>query len=210
MVISESVQLAALVAIPAFLSPLLLLVGTRWFDRGDRARAYAREDAVKAQVIAAADQAAKAAQLLVESNSRVKEQVTAAADQAMRASQRLVESNTEQAAKAAKLLVESNARVADAAEAAAVDTKVQLTAIHTLVNSGKTESMESELTALQGQLLALQQLGRLGLRMSPKIQQTVEELAAVELIQGKVKQLEKTLKERAEQTKLANQQGAKS
>jgi hypothetical protein len=94
----------------------------------------------------------------------------------------------------------------DAAEKNAKEIKVQVKAVHTLVNSDKTVAIETNLTALEGQLAALIRLEKVGFRLNPPIEATIDELATVEKIRAQCVQLRSELADRAKQAKIVEDQ----
>jgi len=102
-----------------------------------------------------------------------------------------------QVEEAARLL-----RIATEAQAKhALEIRTEVRAVHTLVNSDKTQGMEVNLAAIEGQLAALLRLERLGLSIVPPISATTDELATIEMLRGKTAQLRAAIATRAEQAK---------
>ena len=96
----------------------------------------------------------------------------------------------DQAAKAAELLLASNKKVADAAATTAASQGDTLNAIHTLVNSNLTTSMEAELAATEAALLMMKELGR--------------PLAAIVITEARVTELHAALADRAKAQEKVN------
>lgn len=88
----------------------------------------------------------------------------------------------------------------------AAEIKLQVKAVHTLVNSDKTALIEFNLASLQGQLAALMRLEVLGRKLVPSLEPTPEEVAAANNLRDKIQELKVTLQGRYEQTELAKLQ----
>jgi len=116
-----------------------------------------------------------------------------------------------QAEEAARLLKESNKVVAETTRI--TNGKLdQLESgqqqIHTLVNSTLTGAIESQATALEGQLTLMEQVNELNKAAGHR--PTAEAMAALDSVKKKVTELRLTLKERAEQTRRAEQDRMRS
>ena len=167
---------AIIISFFSAVSPLSLAYLTNKHTRRDRAEDWARQDAVAAK-------AAHTADLLVTSNLRM-------ADQAAVAAHLLLEDNKKVAATAAEA-------VASAASASA-----KLDTIHTLVNSQMTAAIQSELDAVQRELVLMLEV--VAMRASSGAPSNGAAAASVVATKAKIAELTATLKERLEATTVAD------
>lgn len=115
----------------------------------------------------------------------------------------LLEKQNETAAKtteAAELLVENNKVVAKTARV----TNEKLDVIHTLVNSNMTAALQAELDATQAQAVLMREV--LQLREDQGKEPNEEALSVLEALDANIQKLAANLKDRLEQTKVADAQ----
>ncbi len=165
---TEGVWLALIVAVPAFLAPIIATWITARINREIRDQSWAREDIVAAKAALVAEQAAKAAKLLADA------QKAAAA----------------KAAEAAELLLAANERVANTTAV----TNGKLDVIHLLVNSNMTAAMQSEHDAVVRELAMMREV--IGLKHAAGHEPSIEALAAIEATEAKITELKIVLSER--------------
>lgn len=180
----NSVWLAIIAAVIGIMSPVLVSILASMSRSREKQEDWARQDLVAQRV-------EDAARLQTKRQDEVRKQVEDVATQAR---------------EAAKLLRISTA----AAERNTQDIKIDVKAVHTLVNSDKTERMKRELIALEGQLRALRMLEHLGMKLTPPVEQSVDDRVVVETLTKEIKQLEVSLKDRAENLKVVEEQMAQA
>jgi hypothetical protein len=168
MLIPESVQLAVIVALPGVISPIILA----WLVNRGKKQDWARQDRV-------AEQAAKAAELLLERQDAVAAKAEAVASKA---------------AEAAKLLLAANERVATTTSLTngkldGLQSLAETT--HALVNSNMTASMQAELNATVREVAGLKEI--LALKGTKP---SIESLAAIETAQNRISELQAVLADR--------------
>ncbi len=190
---NSSIIVAIIVAIIA--PAVMALLTGRQLRQGKEAD-WKRQDAV-------ADQAAVAAELLLERQDAVAHKADLVAVQAAEAAKLLLERQdavADQAAVAAELLVVANERVAKSAEEQAG----KLDQIHTLVNSNMTASMQGELDATVAQAVLLEEV--IEMRREAGKEPSPETEAALVLTKKKVEELRAALDDRVKNTEKADAQ----
>jgi hypothetical protein len=167
--VDPTVQVALIVAIFAFVGPVVMAAVTYLVHRSEKKQDYARQDAVAAN-------AAEAARKL----SIRQDQTAAKAD--------IV----------AESLLASNERVAETAKTAAdglVVTNTKLDLIHTLVNSQMTAAMEAELMATQRELAMMREV--VSLKTAAGHEPSTEALGEISATEKKVSELRAKLADRS-------------
>lgn len=101
---------------------------------------------------------------------------------------------------AAALLVENNKVVAKTAKI----TNSKLDVIHTLVNSNMTAALQSEVDATRAQVILMKEV--IGLRVDAGQRPDSDAVKTLAVLESKVAELDANLKDRLEQTKIADAQ----
>lgn len=110
------------------------------------------------------------------------------------------EETAQKTREAAELLVENNKVVAETAEI----TNGKLDQIHTLVNSNMTEALQSELDSVRAQLAMMREL--ITFKVAQGVEPSEETAATLKALEIKAQKLAANLKDRLEQTKIADAQ----
>lgn len=161
--------------ITALVAPSLLAVFQQYFRRQEKQQDWDRQDKV-------AEQAAQAAQLLLERQT---------------ISARKVD-------EAASLLKENNKAVA----VTAAETQGQLRQIHTLVNSNMTAAMQSEMDQREIALALMNEV--IDLKKSSGIQPSTETKATLEQMAASIDELNAKLSDRLNQQTIATAEAIKT
>jgi hypothetical protein len=195
------------IAIVAVIAPAVMALLTAFIQSRSKRQDYERQDEVAARAEQVATQAATAAALLLEKQDQVAARTDAVAAQAAEAAALLLEKQDQVAERTdavAATLLHANEEVAVAARTSRDKLAGKLDVIHTLVNSNLTAAIQSELVAIENQLVMMHEM--VDLRKAAGQATSAGTLAAIGSLETHIEELRTQLAERKRQDELANAQ----